>query len=364
MKLNANNERLKRRYFGYLKGPGQLDSKSIEPVLVALARFEAYTGQLDFGKFRQEQAVAFKTYLDKHLHPRTGRPLGAATIYTTMKALHRFFSWLADEPGFRSRINRRHVEFLKASRRQETVARAVRPSRVASVDQIRTVLLGMPQAAAVEKRDRALIAFTLLTGARDDAIASTRLKHVDLVAERLFQDGSDMRTKFGKTFPTFFFPVGDDIKAIVTDWVKYLKDELGFGADDALFPPIKTGFDPDGNFIVTGFDRRCWANADPIRAVFKHAFENAGLPNFNPHSFRRTLTQFGMELGIGEAGLKAWSQNLGHEDVLITLRSYGELPEHRQQELIRSAAHAKDDDAIALQIGRDAMRRMRGPKKG
>ena len=36
------------------------------------------------------------------------------------------------------------------------------------------------------------------------------------------------------------------------------------------------------------------------------------------------------------AQLKAVSQSLGHSDVLTTFTSYGQLPKHRQSELIRS----------------------------
>jgi integrase/recombinase XerD len=32
---------------------------------------------------------------------------------------------------------------------------------------------------------------------------------------------------------------------------------------------------------------------------------------------------------------KAWSQNLGHEDVLITFYSYGEVQQHRQDEIFQ-----------------------------
>jgi hypothetical protein len=63
---------------------------------------------------------------------------------------------------------------------------------------------------------------------------------------------------------------------------------------------------------------------------------------------------------LGEAGLKAWSQNLGHDGVLTTLKSYGELPEHRQKELIREAASAREDDVVALRLGQNMMRQMKG----
>ena len=65
------------------------------------------------------------------------------------------------------------------------------------------------------------------------------------------------------------------------------------------------------------------------------------------------------ELELGPADLKAWSQNLGHDGVLTTLKSYGELPSYRQKELIRAAVHAGKDDAVALRIGREMMLKVR-----
>jgi integrase/recombinase XerD len=37
-----------------------------------------------------------------------------------------------------------------------------------------------------------------------------KLKHVDLITNSVFQDARDVKTKFSKTFSTFF-PVGEEI---------------------------------------------------------------------------------------------------------------------------------------------------------
>ena len=58
----------------------------------------------------------------------------------------------------------------------------------------------MPADTDIERRNRALIAFTLLTGARDSAITSMKLKHIDLVDGRIIEDAREVRTKFSKTF--------------------------------------------------------------------------------------------------------------------------------------------------------------------
>jgi sulfate permease, SulP family len=63
-----------------------------------------------------------------------------------------------------------------------------------------------------------------------------------------------------------------------------------------------------------------------IRTIFKEAFASVGLPYFNPHSFRKTLALLGGQMCKSPEEYKAWSQNLGHENVLTTLSSYGNPP--------------------------------------
>jgi hypothetical protein len=79
-----------------------------------------------------------------------------------------------------------------------------------------------------------------------------------------------------------------------------------------------------------------WSNAGPIRAIFRKAFERAGIPYANPHSFRATLAGLGEKRCRSAEEFKAWSQNMGHEGVLTTFTSYGEVSRERQAVIIRS----------------------------
>lgn len=63
--------------------------------------------------------------------------------------------------------------------------------------------------------------------------------------------------------------------------------------------------------------------------------EVAGLFYFNPHSFRDTLVQLGERICCSPEDFKAWSQNLGHEKVLTTFYSYGEVAPRRQGRIIQ-----------------------------
>ena len=196
----------------------------------------------------------------------------------------------------------------------------------------------MPADSEIERRNRALIAFTLLTGARDSAIASMKLKHVDLVTNKVDQDARDVKTKFSKTFTTFFFPVGDEIREIVAEWVSYLRESKLWGNDDPLFPATCIVLSTTRQFEAAGLTRNHWSSASPIREIFREAFTRAGLPYFNPHSFRNTLVQLGQDVCKSPEEFKAWSQNLGHEKTLTTFLNYGQVAYQRQGEIMRDLA--------------------------
>ena len=122
---------------------------------------------------------------------------------------------------------------------------------------------------------------------------------------------------------------------IVVAWVSYLKDEKLWGNDDPLFPATKMTLGQiSRQFEAAGLARKHWSNATPIRTIFREAFIRADLPYFNPHSFRNTLVRLGQVVGKNPEDFKAWSQNLGHEQVLTTLTSYGEVGHQRQGEII------------------------------
>jgi integrase/recombinase XerD len=80
------------------------------------------------------------------------------------------------------------------------------------------------------------------------------------------------------------------------------------------------------------------------------------LPYFNPHSFRKTLAQLGEKLCRTPEQFKAWSQNLGHEKVLTTFSSYGEVASERQREIIRELAQPMDPDPQLQEILKQLMR--------
>jgi site-specific recombinase XerD len=228
-KHSPENERIKHQYLAYLKEAKSHGEPTVDAAAKALHRFEEYTKFRDFKLFHQNQAIAFKKHLADLKSLRSGERLSKATLHATLVSLKRFFQWLYGQPGYKSRFQYSDAEYFNLSEKDTRIATAQREKRAPTLEQIRHVIQKMPGSTEIERRDRAVIAFTLLTGARDSAIASMKLKHVDLIAGCVHQDARDVRTKFSKTFDTFFFPVGDEVLQIVVEWVGYLRGEKLWG---------------------------------------------------------------------------------------------------------------------------------------
>jgi integrase/recombinase XerC len=337
-KHNPANERIKRKYFTFLKEAKRHSEPTVDAAAKALNRFEVYSKFRDFKTFHFQQAIAFKQHLREQKVKQSGKKLSKATLHATLTQLKRFFQWLAREPGYKSRIQYFDAEYFNLSDKDTRIATAKRHQTAPTMEQIKHVISKMPTDTEIERRNRALVAFTFLTGARDSAIASMKLKHVDLISGCVNQDAREVNTKFSKTFDTFFFPVGEEVRGIVSEWISYLRDEKLWGNDDPLFPATRVAVGPSRQFEAAGLKREHWSTATPIRTIFRDAFTAAGLPYFNPHSFRNTLVQLGQEVCKTPEEYKAWSQNLGHEKVLTTFLSYGEVACQRQGEIIRELA--------------------------
>lgn len=349
-KHNASNERVKRDYFRFPAEAKGRDTATIDRVAKSLARFESGTGHKDFKRFHREQAVAFKRRLGEALGERSGERLSKATVQSALRDLKAFFEWLAREPGFRSHIEYADADYFNLSEKDAAIARARRDKLVPTLDQVSRVLAVMPSATVLERRDRALVAFAAITGARVMALATFRLGHVNLDGGFVEQDARTVATKFAKTFRTIFMPVCDGALEVVADWVAELRDAHLCGPDDPLFPATAMGLGEHGGFQPTGLARHGWASSGPIRDVFRRAFECAGLPYYNPHSFRDMLVRHAMTLDLSPEEMKAWSQNLGHFDVLTTFTSYGTVPLHRQAELIHARGHGQSSDAVPDEV--------------
>ena len=334
-KFHEDNERIKREYLHFLQEAKRCDPATVDKAADAILRFERGTGYKPLKGFRIEQATTFKRQLDLDRNRRTGKPLSKATIDGILRAVKAFVLWLAGQPGYKSRISYSDAEYFNLNAKDARTAHAERDTPFPTMEQCRHAFGLMPEATDIVRRNKAIFAFLMLTGARDGAVASLRLKHINLLDGSVYQDARIVKTKFAKTFTTTFFPVDPAYRAWFDDWVTYLRKDRLFGGEDALFPKPDMG-QKDGVFAVLGLSRQTYCNAHALREVIKAAFTSAGLPSFGPHSFRKTLGILANEHCKTPEQFKAWSLNLGHDSIATTLSAYCPVSPTRQGELIRA----------------------------
>ena len=78
------------------------------------------------------------------------------------------------------------------------------------------------------------------------------MRHVNPPRGLVEQDAREVRTKFAKTFTTWFMTCCDGELEIVTDWIGELERDHLWGPGDQLFPATRIGLDATGSFKAQG----------------------------------------------------------------------------------------------------------------
>src|SRR5580704_8379112 len=126
----ATNERIKHEYFAFLKEAKRHSEPTVDAVAKAIHLFEDYNKYRDFRAFHYEQAVGFKRKLAETRAIRSGERLSKSTIYATLQALKRFFQWLAQQHGYKSRLQYSDAQYFNLSDKDTRIATAHRERAV------------------------------------------------------------------------------------------------------------------------------------------------------------------------------------------------------------------------------------------
>ena len=213
-------------------------------------------------------------------------------------------------------------------------ARAAPPRPAPSINQAKRALALMPSTTPQQLRDKAIFALLCLTGVRVTALVSLKIKHVDLQEQSVTQNPREVATKFGKVIYTFFAKGFEEAETALARMDNHCDEVALYGPDDPLFPATAIAAKSNSGFEADGFTRGHWKSTEPVRKIVRIAFETAGVPNYGPHAFRHMLARHIAKNCTSVAELVATSQNLGHTDVLTTLRSYGQISREDQRKLV------------------------------
>lgn len=135
------------------------------------------------------------------------------------------------------------------------------------------------------------------------------------------QNPRKVATKFNKSIDTFFAKGFKEAKTALTEWITHLDDVALYGPDDTLFPATELSSRSNAGFSADGFTSNPWKNTEHVRKIARAAFKRLGMQTYGPHAFSHMLARRAVKTFTSIAEFFANSQNLGHCDVLTTLRS-------------------------------------------
>ncbi len=356
MKANAKNEKEKRAFTRWLKEAKGYSEATIVTIERAIYLYEDYSDHEDFGRFSRGRAMGFKTWLeDRQSKKGASNPTG---MYHTLRHLRSFFAWLRDRPGYKSKIDYSDIEYLTLDRKKVQEIHSPHPVRFPPLDYVVQLANSIKIESEIDQRDQALIAFLFLSGMRDSAIASLPLGCFD--KEKLTIDQSPskgVKTKFGKAFIARLFGFDDQLLGYVKAWAEYLEKEKLFASTDPLFPQTRVIQAPGSlSFSATAVKPVFWQGAGSIRQILRVRAKAAGLEYFHPHTFRHAAVHLAFERCDSPEEIKAVSQNLGHEQVMTTLTTYGTLEQSKVQELVGALDFSPEKKDRKAKI--DAMKRL------
>ncbi len=334
VQISIKNEKIKRKYLRRLREAEGLAESTVLCVEKAICLYEDSTRHEDYALFNLNKAVALKTGLLKKTHK--GKPISISTVHGYLRHLKAFLTWLSDQPGYKRRISLDNVSYLTLDKKKVREATARRLVDFPTLDYVEKLVESIQIETEIDRRDQAIIAFLLLSGMRDKAVATLPFGCFDRCTLEVDQDpAKGVQTKFGKSFVSVLFPFSDKLVSCIVGWAEYLERIKLFSPTDPLFPKSKVEQVRGGlTFVATGVDRDFWKGTGSIRSILQRRSEKADLEYHHPHTFRHAAVSLAMKKCQNAEEIKAVSQNFGHEHVGTTLMTYGTLDQFRVVDVI------------------------------
>ena len=342
--MNIKNIKIKRKYTDWLLEARGFAESTVDQMIRAVDLYEEFTSYKDFSSFNLQKAKDFKQWLRKRMY--NGKSIAFNSYRAYLIHLRKFFEWLITQPGYRSKITADSLEYLRITKKESRIVAQQPLRKFPYKEYIVNLAKSIEGQSEVERRNKALISFTFLTGMRDSAIISLPLKAVDIDRLIVCQNPVyGVRTKFSKTIYSKIFKFDEILLTNFIDWHKYLLDK-GFSSTDPVFPRSRStqGENSLSFEESTETEPIFLESTGSMRDIFKKTAAAADLPYHQPHSFRHAAIYYALKLARNADELKAISQNFGHEDVRTTLSVYAQYEPEKLIEVLASLNYSGNQE--------------------
>ena len=249
------------------------------------------------------------------------------TLDAIEKAIWKYEDFTKEDIQILSRINAMDIKVLNLDRHQTKLLSEPSKATYPNLAYVKELCASIKIDNDLDRRDQALIAFHFLSGMRVTAIYTLPIKCFDAKTLEVYQAPKfGVKTKFSKHIVTTLFDFDNELVNLILRWVEYIIKEHGFTNESPLFPRIKLELAAKDHFKYQGtvVEPVFLKSTLAITRMFKKRSQDAGLKHYSPHKFRHGTIAESRKFCKTEEQRKAVSQNLGHEHVGTTF-SYGNM---------------------------------------
>jgi integrase len=304
------------------------DLPRTDAILAAVRDLEGLLVRKTFWTSTERDVDAYRDDLIRRGQITGEGRISRSTMRHRASYVRTFLDWLVDQ-DFGHKMPRLLSAYLVL--RQSHVAVALQPSprEIPTSEEVKKILTEMPVKTLIQRRDRAILAASILFGTRSETTASLRISTIDMAARKVLLDTTKVRIKNSKSQTTFWFPRQRQAEDIVVGWIEELIAK-GAQPGDALFPPdLNLAYEQRLTRTYPG-SVEPWKTDAGVRRAFRNGCGQAEVNYFNPHSIKHYLKSVRDEFCRTPEHRQAFSYNLGHENEKITEACYAKMTDTRR----------------------------------
>jgi site-specific recombinase XerD len=337
--INRENWQDTKDYLDYLRTVLQQDEQTVKRRREQLRHLLEWADSVPFARAREIDPTFPVFLLTSRYDGKKGGP-SPESLKSTCGVVRKFFTWARREwPRKYAKLNASWVDTLRPARSKGMQTRA-KGHQFYTLDEMRLIAAVEPSTLLIE-RDRAMMAFLYLSGARASAFVTLPISCVrleEMAVDQFAEMG--VHTKNHKSQTTYLLPI-PELLQIVQEWDDKVRSQL---PESAMW---YSGIHQDGETlapIYTQKDSRREKVADGI----KHVCKLAGVEFKSTHKFRHGHTVYVRSMAKTISEFMAASRNLMHESVSTTERVYAQLTNSEVKSVIANMKPKVASEAIDL----------------
>ena len=323
-RLNPVNEEIKQNYRFYLKHQRdfKLNNDSIKDKMSKIDKYDEFFNYADFMSFDTNKGVKYYDYLIERFEQNQ---IEMTTVLSYLMTIKEFLYWYFINHKCKARKKLlESLVTLEPKDEHRRLAQRLEYVEYPTHEEFEQII-SFPEETILDKRDKAILTFLYLSGARVGAVATATIKSFDEKRRIFFQDPLEgIKTKRSKHIISILLKFDKKYYECIRSWINFLKVECGFRGIDPLFPVVKDVVKK--NFMNGEGD---------YRKMIAKRCRDVSLPEYHPHAFRHAHIYKALSYVRNGWQFRALSQNVGHESMMTILEKYAKMRPDEYMRILR-----------------------------